>query len=1061
MSAARWAEVKALFDEIVELAPGSRAARLDAIGRNDPTLRLELERLLAADAEADHRLVGLEPLARIASLGSGPAVASADSLEPGGRVLSHFNLLEKLGSGGMGVVYRAEDTRLRRHVALKVPHPEYRHDLAWKERFLREAQAAAVLDHPNLCVIHEVGEDGEGHPFLAMPLYQGETLKARLARDGPLSLADALAIAGQVAAGLSAVHAAGIVHRDLKPANVMLLPDGGVKILDFGLAKVRDLSITGSGARLGTVAYMAPEQVRGDPVGAPADLWAFGVILYEMVTGRRPFTGEHDVSLAHAIVHQEPTPPSALRAGLPRGVDQVVLALLNKAPGRRPGEVELRAAIARLAAGAPPRIARGLSRTRIAATALAVLIAAAAAFALFRALRSVPATLADPNLVAVAPFDVLDPSLQLWREGLVDILSRDLDGAGPIRAVSQTVALKRWSGRADPASAARLGERTGAGLVVFGSVVRKGADSVSLRAAVLDRARGTTAADLEVVGEERRIGELADSLGLAILRALGRERPIGSVRHVTLGSRSLPALREFLRGEQFYRRAQWDSALAHYDRSAAQDSSFGLPLFRMSRALGWGPRAAPAYRDPIEYERRAVMLMQGLGSRDSLIFAFDSATIAAVDARDPDSLIAAVGRAVATLEEAARRYPDDPEVWYELGELRSHEQPPFGHDPARAMAAFERAIALDPGFAPAYEHVVELAMKLGRPDVARRYAWTYARLRPAEARDEDLRLVEAIFDSGGVLAPAVIRRVRAASLNTLSRVGNDHLAWWADSAETAVVVLREALADGHDPTGAPDFAAELPFRQQNLAAALALRGRLREAVEVDRLQLEDLSASRSPASTDPFLDLALLSATPRSMATRAFAQSLGTERDWADRPLAPLPRYLRGLPWWLARGDTAAIARFGRRAEEIVRRPASHRAALRARYFARAAPAYLALARGDSARAVTLFQAIPDTLCIAGRCVAEKLTLARLLSARGDDRGAAALIDRWSRAEGMGPLAVLAELERGRVAERLGDRARALTSYGFVVEIWRGADPELRPYVEEARQGLGRLSGME
>ena len=1055
MSAERWVAVKALFDEIVELEPGSRAARLDEIGRNDPALGRELERLLAADAEADRRLGRLEPLARLTSLGSASGPAD-DSLERCGQVLSHFKLVERLGSGGMGVVYRAEDTRLGRQVAIKLPHPEYRHDAAWKDRFLQEARAAAALDHPNLCVIHEVGEDAEGRPFLAMPLYRGETLKARLAREGPLSLADACAIARQIAAGLAAVHAAGIVHRDLKPANVMLLPDGAVKILDFGLAKVRDLSITGAGTRIGTVAYMAPEQVHDDPVDHRSDLWSLGVVLYEMVTGRRPFTGEHDVSLAHAIVHREPQPPSAVRAGLPRGVDRLVLALLDKVPARRPSEAELRAALADLAAGRPARLRRPHSRRRTAAIAgVGVLAVAAVALALSRGLGPRPLVSGDPDLLAVAPFDVLDPSLQLWREGMVDILSRNLDGAGPIRAVSQTVALNRWSGRADPASAALLGERTGAGLVVFGSVLRRGGDSVSLRAAVLDRGRGATAADLEVIGDERRIGELADSLGLAILRALGRYRPIGSVRQVSLGSRSLPALREFLRGEQFYRRGQWDSAVAHYDRSAAQDSSFGLPLFRMARALGWNPRVGAAYRDRDEYERRAVKLIQGLGPRDSLIFAFDAATIAAADARDPDSLVAAVARAVATLEEAARRYADDPEVWYELGEMRMHQAPPFGHQQARALAAFERAIALDPGFAPAYEHLVELAMQAGRPDLARRYGRRHAALPRVEARTEDMHLVAAIFDSGGVLGSAAQRRARAASLNTLSRA-DDHVGWWPDSGEASVVLLREALAGGHDSAGAPDFATDALLLRQRLAAALAFRGRLREAARVGRSGFDDPAPS-SPAITDPFLDLALLAAIPDSSARRLF--ELGAERDWAERPLTPLPRYLRGLPWWLARGDTAAIARFGRRAAEVARRPASHRAALRARYFAAVAPAYLALAAGDSARAVALFEAISDTLCVAGRCLQEKYLLARLHSARGNDRGAAALLDRWRRSDGRGPSEVLAELERARVAERLGDRIRALASYRFVVEVWRGADPELRSHVEEARQGLRRLGG--
>jgi DNA-binding SARP family transcriptional activator/TolB-like protein len=181
----------------------------------------------------------------------------------------------------------------------------------------------------------------------------------------------------------------------------------------------------------------------------------------------------------------------------------------------------------------------------------------------------------DPNLLAIAPFDVLDPSLEIWHEGLVDILVRDLDGAGPLRTVPQTVGLKRWRGRADRMSAASFGHRTGAGLVVFGTV-RKARDTVSLRATVLDLAQNRVAPDLEVRGDTADIGDLADSLGIRILRALGANRPIGSVRRVSIGSRSLPALKAFLSGEQFYRRGIWDSALVYYDQATTQDSTFAI-----------------------------------------------------------------------------------------------------------------------------------------------------------------------------------------------------------------------------------------------------------------------------------------------------------------------------------------------------------------------------------------------------------------------------------------------------------------------------------------------------
>jgi serine/threonine protein kinase len=184
----------------------------------------------------------------------------------------------------MGVVYRANDTRLGRVVALKFLLPHYNLDASAKARFLREAHAAAALDHPNLCTIHEVGTSDEGCLFLAMALYPGETLRDRLARNGSIPLREALDIAPQIVQGLQAAHAAGIVHRDLKPGNVMLLPDGTVRILDFGLAKARDHSRSETGVRFGTVSYMSPEQIRGGNVDGRSDLWSLGVVFYEMLT---------------------------------------------------------------------------------------------------------------------------------------------------------------------------------------------------------------------------------------------------------------------------------------------------------------------------------------------------------------------------------------------------------------------------------------------------------------------------------------------------------------------------------------------------------------------------------------------------------------------------------------------------------------------------------------------------------------------------------------------------------------------------------------------------------
>jgi tetratricopeptide (TPR) repeat protein len=333
-AAERWRETCELFHELSDLSETERSKQLTDIGETDPELKQAVESLLAGDAAADDRLA---PLKRGISdvlhrnFRTPPPSPVDDPLHLVGRTVSHFRIIEPIASGGMGIVYRAHDTRLGREVALKLPLAAQQIDEEGRARFLREAHAAGGLDHPNLCSIYEVGESEDGRLFLAMALYPGEPLKARIAREGPLAVGDALDIARQVALGLAFAHEASVIHRDLKPGNVMLLPDGTAKILDFGLAKLTDLSDTAPRAGgLGTAGYMAPEQVRGQTVDARADLWSLGVLLYEMLTGVRPFRGDDVVSVAHTILHDDPPRPSKLRPTLPRAVDELVAALLQK-----------------------------------------------------------------------------------------------------------------------------------------------------------------------------------------------------------------------------------------------------------------------------------------------------------------------------------------------------------------------------------------------------------------------------------------------------------------------------------------------------------------------------------------------------------------------------------------------------------------------------------------------------------------------------------------------------------------------------------------------------------
>ena len=327
-----WQRSRLLFDELIELDSGARRPRLEAIGAEDPALREAVERLLLADLGSEAAMS--EYLFASPQTASRTVTSSRDPLGVVGQTVSHFRVLDYLAAGGMGVVYTAEDLQLGRTVALKFPLPNQHLDRAVKERFINEARSAAALDHPNLCTVHEIGESEHG-VFLAMPLYPGETLKDHLARQGSLPAAEALDIITQVTTGLASAHTAGIIHRDLKPANIMLLPGGAVKVLDFGLAKIRDISLTKSHATLGTIGYVAPEQIRGGPVDGRTDLWAIGVMLYEMVTGRTPFPGEHEISILHAILHKDPPRPSTLNGSLSSSFDDLIGGLLQKNPGDR------------------------------------------------------------------------------------------------------------------------------------------------------------------------------------------------------------------------------------------------------------------------------------------------------------------------------------------------------------------------------------------------------------------------------------------------------------------------------------------------------------------------------------------------------------------------------------------------------------------------------------------------------------------------------------------------------------------------------------------------------
>ncbi len=247
-----------------------------------------------------------------------------------GKTISHYKILEKLGEGGMGVVYKAEDTRLKRYVALKFLPTTLTADTAAKKRFIQEAQTASALDHPNICTIYEINETDEGQLFIAMAQYGGQTLR-HLLLSGPLTVTRVLEIAIQIVKGLAKAHQHGIIHRDIKPANIIVTGEGLVKILDFGLAKlVGAQSITTPGTMLGTTAYMSPEQILGGIVDQRTDVWSLGVLMKKMLTGKPPFRGDYAQAIVYSILHETPEPISKIRPEVPPEWEQMIARMLMK-----------------------------------------------------------------------------------------------------------------------------------------------------------------------------------------------------------------------------------------------------------------------------------------------------------------------------------------------------------------------------------------------------------------------------------------------------------------------------------------------------------------------------------------------------------------------------------------------------------------------------------------------------------------------------------------------------------------------------------------------------------
>jgi serine/threonine protein kinase/TolB-like protein/Flp pilus assembly protein TadD len=499
-----WQRVKAVFEQAIALDEPDRSAFLASACGSDALLRQRVDALLASHAVSPSFLeTSASNLLQLRRPGE----------DLGGQSLGSYRLLSRIGAGAMGEVYAAHDEKLNRRVAVKLIAKDLARDVDRLQRFRQEAHAASSLNHPNIVVVHDFGELDE-RPFIVTELVEGVTLRERL-KEGPLSIPEAIEISLQVTSALAAAHARGLVHRDIKPENVMLRPDGYVKVVDFGLAKLARVSDTAStglthpGQAAGTPAYMSPEQARAEPVDARTDVFSVGAVLYEMVTGRRPFGGESPAVIFAEILGQTQPAPARINPKVPTELDRLITKALEKDRELRYQSVaDMRADLLRLRResdaghvamptpdhspdGAAARTEARLGRRAWIALAVVALVSSLAAMYAFRPKGAATESSDTRAMLAVLPFENLseDHGQEYFADGLTEEMTAQLGQLQPAKlGVIATTSTARY--KQSKATASQIGEELGVDYLLDGSVRRVG-ERVRVIAQLVDASKQT------------------------------------------------------------------------------------------------------------------------------------------------------------------------------------------------------------------------------------------------------------------------------------------------------------------------------------------------------------------------------------------------------------------------------------------------------------------------------------------------------------------------------------------------------------------------------------------